>query len=65
MAAFKLFDKDGSGQISVSEIGTVLSGSGKKVPKKIIKGIMQQVDKNGDGQISFDEFKAYMNNPEL
>jgi Ca2+-binding EF-hand superfamily protein len=41
MAAFKLFDKDGSGQISVSEIGAVLSGSGKKVPKKITKAIMQ------------------------
>lgn len=58
-AAFKMFDKDGSGFISADEIKEVL-GFGKSLDEAQIMDIIKQVDDNGDGQISFDEFSAMM-----
>jgi len=58
-AAFKMFDKDGSGTISTDEIKTVLS-FGKTLDEEVIQEIIAQVDQNGDGQISFEEFSAMM-----
>jgi calcium-dependent protein kinase len=58
-AAFKMFDKDGSGVISADEIKEVL-GFGGNLDKEAIDMIMKQVDENGDGQISFEEFECMM-----
>lgn len=58
-AAFKMFDKDGSGTISTDEIKTVLS-FGKTLDEEVVQEIIKQVDQNGDGQISFEEFSAMM-----
>jgi len=58
-AAFKMFDKDGSGVISTDEIKEVL-GFGGNMDKAAIDLIMKQVDENGDGQISFEEFVSMM-----
>jgi calcium-dependent protein kinase len=58
-AAFKMFDKDGSGVISADEIKEVL-GFGGNLDKDAIEIIMKQVDENGDGQISFEEFECMM-----
>jgi len=58
-AAFKMFDKDGSGVISTDEIKEVL-GFGGNMDKAAIDTIMKQVDENGDGQISFEEFVSMM-----
>lgn len=60
-AAFKLFDKDGSGSISADEIKAVL-GFGQNVDEAAMGTIMKQVDANGDGDISFDEFVQMMKN---
>lgn len=58
-AAFKMFDKDGSGVISADEIKDVL-GFGGNLDTKAIDTIIRQVDENGDGEISFEEFVAMM-----
>ena len=58
-AAFKMFDKDGSGIISADEIREVL-GFGGNLDAKAIDDIIKQVDENGDGEISFDEFVSMM-----
>jgi len=58
-AAFKLFDKDGSGSISAEEVKEVL-GVGKNIDEKIWNEIIVEVDGNGDGEISFEEFKIMM-----
>lgn len=58
-AAFKMFDKDGSGVISADEIKEVL-GFGGNLDEKAIEAIIRQVDENGDGEISFEEFVAMM-----
>ena len=53
--AFKMFDKDGGGTISVEEIKQVLS-FGQNLDESLIDQIIKQVDENGDGEISYDEF---------
>jgi calcium-dependent protein kinase len=58
-AAFKMFDKDGSGSISADEIKQVL-GFGSNMDKNAMDAIVKQVDANGDGDISFDEFVKMM-----
>ena len=58
-AAFKMFDKDGSGTISADEIKAVL-GFGGNVDGEAMNNIIKQVDANGDGDISFDEFTQMM-----
>ena len=57
--AFNLFDKDGSGTISANEVREVL-GVGKNIDEKIWNDIVMEVDANGDGEISFSEFKTMM-----
>ena len=56
--AFRLFDRDGNGSIEASEIRQVL-GDSKMSPEQI-DDIIQEVDKNGDGEIQFDEFVHMM-----
>jgi calcium-dependent protein kinase len=55
--AFKMFDKDASGSISPSEIKAVLTAGESKIPQVVLDKILKQVDANGDGQISFEEFQ--------
>jgi len=56
--AFAAFDKDGSGTITSDEIKTVL-GVGTAVPEEEWKNIIREIDQNGDGEISVEEF-VYM-----
>ena len=58
-SAFKMFDKDGSGLISANEIKEVL-GFGKTLSEEAVNEIVKQVDANGDGEISFEEFAQMM-----
>lgn len=55
--AFKMFDKDNSGTISKQEIRDALGNLDEEVADKMIS----EVDDNGDGEISFDEFERMMN----
>lgn len=57
--AFKMFDKDGGGSISTDEIKQVLS-FGQNLDEAVIQQIINQVDANGDGEISYEEFAAMM-----
>jgi len=57
--AFDLFDIDGGGTISSSEIKEVL-GIGKNFDERIWDEIIQEVDIDGDGEISYVEFKSMM-----
>lgn len=57
--AFKMFDKDGGGTISTEEVKQVLS-FGQNLDEEVVNQIIQQVDANGDGEISFEEFAEMM-----
>ena len=62
-AAFKMFDKDNSGIISADEIKEVLQfGNSNSLSTEAVDKIIKQVDENGDGEISFEEFVAMMKN---
>ena len=54
-AAFKMFDKDGSGTISKNEIKEVL-GFGKALDEDQLNSIVKEVDQNEDAEIDFKEF---------
>ena len=58
-AAFKMFDKDGSGFISKDEIKDSLANF-RNISESELDDIIKQVDDNEDGEISFDEFKIIM-----
>lgn len=57
--AFDLFDKDGGGSISATEIKETL-GIGKAISQHIWDEIVAEVDIDGDGDIDFDEFAKMM-----
>jgi len=57
--AFNLLDKDKSGAITVEEIKEVL-GVGKEIPDETFKKIVKEVDANGDGEVSYAEFRQML-----
>ena len=58
--AFNMFDTDGSGKISTSELGQVLAAVGVQLPENSVQQIINQFDKNGDGELNFNEFLDLM-----
>ena len=60
--AFRYFDKDGSGEITFDEIEEVFKESvqDKTNVHDALKKIIDEVDTNGDGIISFNEFADIM-----
>ncbi|XP_015761082.1 PREDICTED: plastin-3-like [Acropora digitifera] len=53
---FNQFDPNGDGHISSSEIGTVMKSLGEDIPGYKLRDIVQQLDKNKNGTIEFNEF---------
>jgi len=60
--AFNLFDKDHNGQITASELQTVLKTLGQNVTKEETEEMMATVDMNKDGNLEFTEFVTMMEN---
>ena len=54
------YRKDGSGKISADEIMMIFNQSGSQEEKARIMKIIEEADENGDGEISYDEFKVLM-----
>lgn len=57
--AFNMFDKDSGGSISSTEVKEMM-GVGKNINEKLWNEMVREVDVNGDGEISFEEFKVMM-----
>ncbi|XP_066279450.1 calmodulin-like isoform X1 [Branchiostoma lanceolatum] len=58
--AFKLFDKDGDGSITIDELGTVMRNLGQFPSEDELKEMLHDIDTDGNGTIDFDEFVAIM-----
>jgi calmodulin len=59
--AFELFDKDGDGTISTTELKNLLRCFGKKASDNDVQGILIKHSKEGEHEeIDFDEFKLIM-----
>jgi calcium-dependent protein kinase len=56
--AFREFDIDGDGYITMDELRTVLKRKGEHLED--IEGMVAMCDKDGDGRIDYLEFQAYM-----
>ena len=59
--AFKVFDKDGNGFISVTEPRQVMNSLGEKLTEEEVDEMMREADTDGDGQVNYEEFVAMMN----
>jgi len=59
--AFRIFDRNGDGKIDKTEIAMVLNDDGvQNSAVRDITDIMAEIDKDGDGQIDFQEFMTMM-----
>lgn len=59
-SAFRQFDLDQSGSISRVELKAIFETTEKK-DEELWNEIFREVDANGDGEITYDEFKQCMN----
>ena len=59
-AAFQIFDKDGSGAISAKEIQDIMGGTGEPEELMEWQQVIDELDKDGNGEISFEEFVQMM-----
>lgn len=58
--AFSLFDKDGDGTITAKELGVVMRSLGQNPTEAELQDMVNEVDKDGNGTIDFEEFLDMM-----
>ena len=58
--AFDLFDTDSTGVIDAKELKVAMRALGFEPKKEEVRRILQDIDKNGDGAIRFEEFMDIM-----
>jgi len=56
----QVFDKDGNGYISASELKHVMSKLGVLFSDNELQEMIAEADLDGDGQVNFQEFQAMM-----
>lgn len=56
--AFALFDADGSGEVTLSEVRDLMTSVGQGLSEDEIQELMTMADTDGNGKISLEEFKA-------
>ena len=56
--AFRVFDKDGNGYISASELRHVMTNLGEKLTDEEVDEMIREADIDGDGQIDYEELRS-------
>ncbi|CAF4963061.1 unnamed protein product [Rotaria sp. Silwood1] len=54
--AFRLFDRDNSGYITISELKQVMLNMGEKLNQEELEDMMREADVNKDGKLDYQEF---------
>ena len=60
LAAFKVFDKDGNGKISHTELKQVMEDLGENMTEQEIDNMIKDADTDDDGMVNYQEFLAMM-----
>ena len=60
-AVFDMFDKDGDGTITTTELAGIFGKLGAEIDQDKLDILVKQVDANSDGCIDFEEFMQLMN----
>ncbi|XP_078493432.1 centrin-3-like [Ciona intestinalis] len=58
--AFKLFDDDDTGKISLRNLRRVARELGETMPEEELRSMIDEFDADGDGEINLEEFIALM-----
>ncbi|XP_022333553.1 neo-calmodulin-like [Crassostrea virginica] len=62
LEAFRVFDRDGDGHISTTELRMVMLNIGEKMSEEEVENMIKEADEDGDGQVNYDEFVKMMSN---
>ncbi|CAF4003029.1 unnamed protein product [Rotaria sordida] len=54
--AFRLFDRDNSGYITINELKEVMLNMGEKLNQEELEEMMREADVNKDGKLDYEEF---------
>jgi len=60
LEAFRVFDTDGNGSITADELRQIFNNLGEKLTDEEISDMIQEADKDGDGEINYQEFVNMM-----
>lgn len=60
---FPLYDRDGTGSISLSSLRAVADELGEDIDNKELEELLTRADANGDGVIDFEEFYTIVTRP--
>jgi len=58
--AFKLFDQDGDGHVTINELRVIFETLGQKPNDDELQSMINEVDKDGNGEMEFPEFCELM-----
>ena len=58
--AFSLFDKNGDGKITTTELSTVMRSLGLNPTQAELQSMINEVDVDGNGTVDFPEFLSLM-----
>merc|ERR1711977_101099 len=65
LKAFKIFDDDQTGKISLKNLKRVAKELGETMSEEELIEVIAESDKDGDGELSMEEFLAVMKKNEL
>lgn len=63
--SFDYFDRDKSGEITIQELRGLLQALGQKTTEGRLKEMIDELDQDGDGTITFDEYVTIMEKNEV
>ena len=58
--AFRIFDKEGNGFITASELRHIMMNLGEKLTEEECDEMIREADVMGDGNINYEEFVTMM-----
>jgi Ca2+-binding EF-hand superfamily protein len=59
-ATFEIVDQNKDGHITASELKQLMQALGEEITEETAAEVVKQMDANGDGEISLEEFSTYM-----